>query len=877
MSKINFLILLNIGLLFISLIEPSPSDILFLCMVVFAFKEREVILIKMKRQRLYFFFMYAFLIISSLSLINVVILTPSLKYYLITLYLICYGFIIFCFSDETNYRLIFRVYIIGSSIAAFLGILGSLGLGSGILAYDALRTKSLFKDPNVFGPYLIPAIIFLINNIKEKKIFKSVPLSIILLAVNFVGLVLSFSRGAYISFAIALSLYLMLNIKTINLKKTLKFILIFSLVICSVWFIFLSGGWKEFFISRIGLQTYDSSRFAAQAKGLALSLTHFLGFGPGEFENTIFLYSGESISAHSLYVRTLVESGLLASILFFSSFIYIIIQLFHINRKGNIDNKILASIFLSIMAGILVNSLVIDSIHWRHLWLFAGLSLSFMDTVTKKAEDLEEGFSIEILTDINKLKIYEDKWKSILEENNNNNLFLEQSYILKYWQYFHSDNQLFILILRKDEEIIGFCPLMKKRKLFYNQISFIDIDHCSHMDFIIGNKLREESLKNFLCFLKNMKGSYILNLFGIEEESLNFRILSDLLKGSRHYFKSIENKYININGDFNDFFNIRKKHFTIKAIKNKGSKLKKLGLLTYENISEKDLDYTFSLHEKRWLKKLNGSSYSKEETRAFLKDLILDKNLPFKAEIKALLLDKRIVAYGYIFKYRDRFLFYRICHDDDFAMFSPGILLSCILIEDAYHQEYKIFDFSTGYERFKEEWTDDKSYVYSFIIPSSSYAADVYYYVSLSMLRLRNLLKKSNFLVNYKRKRLGMIKYIFSLNFLIELKNNIRLKLNDISGFLFPSTPADAQKYKIFKLSINDLKELSAFPQLGKNETIRKMIGGDTCIYIKENESTIHCCFLKKSNIYESHTVSKYMKSQEFFNMLVHYYLKISI
>jgi CelD/BcsL family acetyltransferase involved in cellulose biosynthesis/O-antigen ligase len=876
MSKINFLILLNIGLLFISLIEPSPSDILFIFIAIFAFKEREVILEKIKRQRLYFFFMYIFLIISSLSLINAVILSASLKYYLITLYLICYSFIIFCFSDETNYKLIFKIYIIGSSIAALLGILGCLGFGSGILTYDALRTKSLFKDPNVFGPYLIPAIIFLINNVKEKKIFKSVTLSIILLAANFAGLVLSFSRGAYLSFAIALFLYFILNFKAVNLKKALKFILIFSLIICAVWLIFPSEGWKEFFISRIRLQTYDSSRFAAQYQGLALSLKHFLGYGPGQFENIIFLYLGQSISAHSLYVRTLVESGLLGSVLFFSSFIYIAIQLFHINRKGNTDNKILASILLSIMAGIMVNSLVIDTIHWRHLWLFAGLSLSFIDSVTKKLEALEEGYSIEILSDINKLKIYEDKWNSLLEENKNNNVFLEQSYILKYWQYFHSDSRLFILILIKDEEIIGFCPLMKKRKLFYNQISFIGIDHCSHMDFIIGNKLREESLKNFLCFLKNMKGSYILNLFGIEEESLNFRILSDLLKDSRHYFKSIENRYININGNFNDFFNIRKKHWTIKTIKNKGSKLKKLGLLTYENISEKDLDYTFSLHEKRWLKKLNGSSYSKEETRAFLKDLILDKNLPFKAEIKALLLDKRIVAYGYIFKYRDRFLFYRICHDDDFAMFSPGILLSCILIEDAYHQEYKIFDFSTGYERFKEEWTDDKSYVYSIIIPSSSYAADLYYYVSLIIMRLRLILKKSNFLVNFKRKRLGRIKYILSLHFLMDLGNMIRLKFNDVSGFLFPSTMADASNYKIFKLSINDLKKLSVFPQLGKNEIIKKIVRGDTCIYVKENESTIHCCFINKSNIYESHTVRRYMKNQKFFNMLVHYYLKIS-
>ncbi|MDV3427264.1 MAG: O-antigen ligase family protein, partial [Bacillota bacterium] len=472
MKKINFLLALNIGLLFIALIEPSPSDILFLFILIFAFIKREVIFNKIRRQRLYFFFITVFLIISSLSFINVSVLSTSLRYYLITIYLICYSFIIFSFSDEFNYRLIFKVYIIGSSIAAVLGILGYLGFGGSILIYDLERTKSLFKDPNVFGPYLVPSIILLIYNFKENKIFKSVP-GILLLIINFVGLILSFSRGAYLSLAAALLLYFILNIKAVNLKKAIKYILIFSSVICIIWFGFLSQDWKEFFISRLTLQSYDSTRFSVQAKGLHLSLTHFLGFGPGEFEYIMTSYFNEPISAHSLYIRTLVESGLIGAILFFCSFIYIMIRLFNINRKGEFENKYLASILFSVTAGILLNSLVIDSIHWRHLWLFAGLSLSFIDTTIKKAEGLKEGFSIEILNNISKLQSYEGEWNSILEENKNNNPFLEQSYIKKYWKYFHENRQLFILVLRKNEDIIGFCPLMEKRRLLYTQISFI--------------------------------------------------------------------------------------------------------------------------------------------------------------------------------------------------------------------------------------------------------------------------------------------------------------------------------------------------------------------------------------------------------------------
>lgn len=868
MKKINFLIVLNIGLLFIALIEPSPSDIIFLIILIFAFKKREVIFDKIRRQRLYFFFMSVFLIISSLSLLNVTVLSYSLRYYLITLYLICYSFIIFSFSDNANYRLIFKVYIIGSSIAAVLGILGYLGFGSSLLIYDLERTKSLFKDPNVFGPYLVPSIILLIYNFKERKMFKSIS-AVSLLLVNFVGLILSFSRGAYLSLTAALFLYFILNIKSVDFKKAFKFLLIFFSIICIVWFAFLSQDWKEFFISRLTLQSYDNTRFAVQAKGLALSLTHFLGFGPGEFEYIMTSYFNEPISAHSLYIRALVESGLLGSVLFFCSFIYIMIRLFNINRKEEFENKYLASILFSVTAGILVNSLVIDSIHWRHLWLFAGLSLSFIDTTIKKAEDLKEGFSIEILTDINKLQNYEGEWNSILEENRNNNPFLEMSYIKKYWRYFNKNKQLFILVLRNNEEIIGFCPLMKEKRYLYNRISFIGRCHCRYMDFIIRDNFRKEALENFLCFIRNMKESFILDLWGIEEKSGNVKILSNLLKGSRYYYKFIEDRFISINGDFNDFFNSRKKHKSIRLIKSKGMKLKKLGILSYENIGKEDFDYTFFLHDKRWLKKLNGSSYSKEASREFLKDLVLDKSLPFKAEIKALLLNKKIIAFGYIFKYRDRFLFYRICHDDDFGIFSPGFLLSCILIEDAFHDEYKIFDFCTGYERFKEEWTDEKSKVYSFIIPSEYYRADIFYYLSLSIQSLRNLLKKSKFLVNFKKKWLGRILYIFTFNNLMESGKKFKLKFNNIKGCLFPSIPLDTSIYKVCKFSITDLKELSVFPHHKKNEIIKRILNGDTCIYIKENEIPVCFCFKNKSKVYEYYTVRRYIKNQEFFNSLV--------
>ena len=71
----------------------------------------------------------------------------------------------------------------------------------------------------------------------------------------------------------------------------------------------------------------------------------------------------------------MLENGILAFVFLLFFFLYILQKLFQLHLID--DSR--GSLFISILIGILVNSLVIDTLHWRHFWLFVGLNLSIIN------------------------------------------------------------------------------------------------------------------------------------------------------------------------------------------------------------------------------------------------------------------------------------------------------------------------------------------------------------------------------------------------------------------------------------------------------------------------------------------------------------------
>ncbi|MFQ6126794.1 MAG: O-antigen ligase family protein [Candidatus Heimdallarchaeota archaeon] len=260
-----------------------------------------------------------------------------------------------------------------------MGSIGALILGlsglilkepfKGYFMYYGVRMQGFFKDPNVFGPFLIPSIAFLMGEavetgLKELKFW----IKTFLIAFLMVGVTFSYSRGAYLNLAVVLMMFLILLLKTKSRRKIGVFFVSISLCVLVVGaFLTLFDQWY-FFISRLGIKPYDIEvRSPTWWAGLWTSVSKPFGIGPGQYEPTFIFAS------HSLYLRVMVENGWMG----FAGFLIALTLLIkYLLPRVSSNERVLGVSpisLLSTMIGILINSFVIDTLHWRHFWILIGV------------------------------------------------------------------------------------------------------------------------------------------------------------------------------------------------------------------------------------------------------------------------------------------------------------------------------------------------------------------------------------------------------------------------------------------------------------------------------------------------------------------------
>lgn len=369
---------------------------------------------------------------------------------------------------------------------------------------------------------------------------------------------------------------------------------------------------------------------------------------------------------------------------------------------------------------------------------------------------------VKVVKNIKELYPYKDIWGKIVEENNVDIPFLQFDWIVEWWNYFGSDKKMFLLVIFKENEIMGFCPLMMINKGLYKEIRFIGYPHASYADFLLFNDTREKTIEFIVDYLSGINEICIFNLNGFFENSPNYILLKDYMFKSRkaHYIRGVESFYILIEDkEFDEYFKTRIKHNSIKNIKKKEKRLKKMGSVAFKIIDDEKIDDIFNIHSKRWEKKLDTSRFTKDKEKKFFKQLALDKRNPVNACIYSLTIDERLIAFGYCFNCRGRKLFYQISHDDDFADYGPGKILTKNVIREAFINGTKIFDFSIGYERYKYEWTDEKTFVNRILFSTRGIISGIILKKYIFKEKIIKLLKKNYSLVIFKRNKLGHLRY----------------------------------------------------------------------------------------------------------------------
>jgi hypothetical protein len=301
----------------------------------------------------------------------------SILYMSVTFYLVLSFIFIMCLICEDPDRVtnvIWSAYVMSAALAAALAILGYFRLlpGSEIFTRAGGRAQGLFKDPNVLAPYLVPATIYCFSKFEMGRGRQAI-FSLALVLLLAVGLLLAFSRGAAGNFALTFVAYLLLRLLTARDGAGVTR-LVWCTALCLIvggatlsWLLLHTDAGHLFEMRAHALQNYDKDRFEAQQEGMQIILSWPFGIGPGRAQQAISV----ALISHNLYIQMFLENGWLGGISF-----TVLLTVGIARSIGLVSRGMDEPIFLVVLAsvfGLVLNSFVIDSSHWRFMWLLLGM------------------------------------------------------------------------------------------------------------------------------------------------------------------------------------------------------------------------------------------------------------------------------------------------------------------------------------------------------------------------------------------------------------------------------------------------------------------------------------------------------------------------
>jgi O-antigen ligase len=312
--------------------------------------------------------------------------TTGLIHQIVTLFLVlaAVGIASFIAAEPApRARLVLNCYVASITVACLLGYIGYFKLlpGADDLFTHYGRARGTFKDPNVFGAAVAPAITYLCWQLLRLPAAKSAIPALLCLFMT-PALLISFSRGAWISLAVSLVVISFIawtrtRRQSDRTRMAVYAVAGFVVVAATIVAVLQIPKVSDLMRERASLtQGYDEGpegRFGGQKKAIRLILDNPAGIGTHTFRD---IHHHEEV--HNVYLTMFLNAGWIGGLLFIASMMLsLAVGLAGALKLGPLQG--LFTVSTAALAGLAVEGLVIDSDHWRHLFIVLALIWGLSD------------------------------------------------------------------------------------------------------------------------------------------------------------------------------------------------------------------------------------------------------------------------------------------------------------------------------------------------------------------------------------------------------------------------------------------------------------------------------------------------------------------
>jgi hypothetical protein len=265
-----------------------------------------------------------------------------------------------------------------SSVIAILSYFRLLGPISDLfLMYG--RAHAAFNDPNVLGAFLILPAMLALQRVLNGR-FADAARASLLLGLIAIAVLLTFSRAAWGQLALTTALLLFLTFVTSrspNERMRIVLITIVGMVVMALVFMALLSTERvaDLFKERASLdQSYDVGplgRFGRYILGAELALDRPFGIGPLQFHKSFVE------DPHNTYLNAFLSGGWLSGVVYLTMVATTVLLGFrHVFLRTPWQATYIA-VYCAFI-GTVVESVIIDSDHWRHYFLLLGVIWGLM-------------------------------------------------------------------------------------------------------------------------------------------------------------------------------------------------------------------------------------------------------------------------------------------------------------------------------------------------------------------------------------------------------------------------------------------------------------------------------------------------------------------